>query len=254
MYFSEQALAQLQQGLAEVPAKKRTLQQRYIDHRFEQERATEFSNHGFIRRVATMARCIENVFALIPPEQSEPVSRDTRRDAEINIQASFFNTFAAVDNLAWVWVVERNVRQPNGACLPENYVGLRRANRMVREALPRQLRQAIERHDEWFAMIDNYRHALAHRIPLYIPPYCVLAENEARHNELDTLILQAVASGELKELCRFRMEQAGMRVFQPVMQHSFGERARSLVFHPQLLANFNTVDELGNAMLDAIQA
>jgi hypothetical protein len=36
------------------------------------------------------------------------------------------------------------------------------------------------------------------------------------------------------------------------MQYSFGEGARPLVSHPQLLANFNTIEELGRKFLDAL--
>ena len=36
------------------------------------------------------------------------------------------------------------------------------------------------------------------------------------------------------------------------MTHSFTENANRIVFHPQLLADFNTIDELGRKMLEEL--
>lgn len=254
MYFTEVALADMRRELATVRGKQLALQERYLTHTFVQERAREFAHHGFARRLKTLARCIENVFELIPPEQEAPVDSETRNDAEINIQASVFNVFAAADNLAWIWVVERGVRQANGAELPDAWVGLRQGNRAVREALPAGLRVSVQRFDQWFDMVDNYRHALAHRIPLYIPPFGVDPANEVAYRQLEAGKLEALARGDPAEHDRLRAEQAAMEFFRPLMIHSFGEGARPLVFHPQLLANFNTVEELGQLFIDALRA
>lgn len=253
MYFTRQALADLRREVATVPAKQAALQERYLRHAFAEERAKEFAHHGFVRRLKTLARCIENVFALIPPECIEPVDREIRNDAEINIQASVFNVFAAADNLAWIWVVEKRVRRADGTELPEAWVGLRRGNRTVRSALPVGLRTTIERFDNWFDVVDNYRHALAHRIPLYIPPYNVDPANEAAYTQLEMRKNLALAEGNLADHDRARAEQRRMEFFRPWMLHSFGEGARPLVFHPQILANFNTIEELGRELLDALE-
>jgi hypothetical protein len=41
-------------------------------------------------------------------------------------------------------------------------------------------------------------------------------------------------------------------VFSPVMTHSFGENTNHIVFHAQILADFNTVEELGRIMLEEL--
>lgn len=254
MYYSAEALADMRREFATVRPKQLALQQRYLTHAFAQERAREFAHHGFARRLKTLARCIENVFDLIPIEQVAPVDSRTRNDAEINIQASVFNVFAAADNLAWIWVLERGVRQANGADLPDTWVGLRQGNRAVREALPADLRNSVQQFDQWFDMVDNYRHALAHRIPLYIPPFGVDSANERAYQQLEVSKHEALARGDRAEHDRMRAEQAALEFFRPWMIHSLGEGARPLVFHPQLLANFNTVEELGRLLINALDA
>jgi len=40
--------------------------------------------------------------------------------------------------------------------------------------------------------------------------------------------------------------------FRPWVQHSFEEKAKPVVFHAQMLSDFNTVDELSRKMLDEL--
>ncbi len=249
-YYSDEALADLQRELRSIAGKHAALQARYLNRVFRHDRAKEFAHHGYVRRLKTLARCIENVFTLIPPERTEPVDREVRSDAEINIQTSVFNVFAAADNLAWIWVTERAVTQNDGSELPDTWVGLRRTNRAVRGSLPQELREYVAGMDDWFDMVDNYRHALAHRIPLYIPPYNVDPVNEAAYQALEAAKNAALFGGNLQEHERLSAAQQQMEFFRPWMLHSIGEGARPLVFHPQLLANFNTIEEMGRKVLD----
>lgn len=253
-YFSDNALGQLRREFDTVSGKKAVLQERYLQQHFCQDRAREFAHHGYIRRLGILARCIENVFALIPPDRTEPVDKEVRWDAEINIQASFFNVFGAVDNLAWIWVKEKNVKRSDGSELPDQRVGLRIPNRDVRASLPKSFLDYLTGLDDWFDMVDNYRHALAHRIPLYIPPFVVDPEDKKRHQNLEQEKYRELLEGNLVKHGRIQAEQKELEIFRPWMQHSFGEQARPLVFHPQLLSNFATIEEMGRKFLDALGA
>ena len=253
-YFTDEALAQLRAEVATVPNKLAALQERYLLRGFQNERAKEFAQNGYVRRLNVLARCIENVFALIPPERTEPVERDVRRDAEIQIQASVFNVFGAADNLAWIWVSEKGIRRANGSEIPHTRIGLRPANEEVRALLPQALRDYVAGFDAWFDAIDNYRHALAHRIPLYIPPFMVDPAEADRYQALEQAKNAALLAGNLPEHGRLRAEQATLEFFRPWMQHSFGEQAQPMVFHPQLLANFNTIEEMGRTFAGALDA
>jgi hypothetical protein len=42
--------------------------------------------------------------------------------------------------------------------------------------------------------------------------------------------------------------------FFPWIQHSYEEKAKPAVFHPQLIADFHTIEELGLKMLDELKA
>jgi hypothetical protein len=107
-YFKPEQLVDLQEKLATIERKySRLLLAFSNNHRFEKETAWEYANQGFMRRVGTLRRCIENAFSLVPPETEEIPNRQMLHDAQINVQAFFANVYGCLDNLAWVWVYER---------------------------------------------------------------------------------------------------------------------------------------------------
>jgi hypothetical protein len=79
--------------------------------------------------------CINRVFHLIPTHQKDLPKRNNLFDATVNIQAFVFNVFGTLDNLAWIWVTEREVTKADGALLPPAQIGLGKGYKLVREAL-----------------------------------------------------------------------------------------------------------------------
>lgn len=175
-----------------------------------------------------------------------------RNDAQIYIQASIFNTFGAAENLAWIWVIEKAITKEDGSALPNYLVGLRKSNKVVRKSLPQAFQDYLAGMDEWFDALDDFRHPLAHRIPLYIPPFIVTTDNEAAYSALEDHKARASVLGDLEDYNRVDAEQGSLEEFRPWMQHSFIEESKRMVFHPQLLANFNTIEEMGRKLLEAL--
>ena len=67
------------------------------------DHAREYAVNGLARRIQTISRCIMQVYKILPPDQSEIPEIDTVYDAMIYIQAAIFNTYGALDNLAFIW-------------------------------------------------------------------------------------------------------------------------------------------------------
>jgi hypothetical protein len=250
MYFTEKALKDLKREYAGITGKHAALMQAYLGREYKNARAKEFAQHGFLRRVKSMARSITNVFTLLPPERSDPPGSEERHDAEINIQAFLFNTFAATDNLAWIWVGERNITKPDGTELAQSQVGLRKQR--IRESFAAEFLAYLETLDAWFGHLENFRHALAHRIPLYIPPYMIDPKDEKAYRDLEAAMNAAMGRYDFEEYERLSAAQKKLAFFRPWMTHSFSEKSKNVVFHAQLLADFNTIDELGRKMLEEL--
>jgi hypothetical protein len=183
MYFTEKALQDLKREYETIQPKHAALMEAYLGRDYKDERAKEFAQHGFLRRIKSMARSIANVFTLLAPERTSIPSSEERHDAEINIQAFLFNTFAATDNLAWVWIAEKNIRRPDGSEIPHRQIGLRKQR--IRESFSADFQAYLQSLDQWFGHLEDFRHALAHRIPLYIPPYMLDPKEAKAYRELE---------------------------------------------------------------------
>jgi hypothetical protein len=209
---------------------------------------------GFIRRTDTLRRCIASLFSLLPPDFEGLPTEERVKDAEIVLQSFVFNLFGCADNLAWIWVEEAGVTRDGALPLPSTWVGLGSKCTTVRQSLSQELRDLLRARQDWFVHMETLRHALAHRIPLYIPRYAVTPENRAEYEMLDQQITEAVLTGNIERADQLKGRQDQLKFFRPVVTHSFTENAPIIALHPQTLADFNTVHEMGIAFLTALRA
>jgi hypothetical protein len=254
LIFSQAELAKLQSGKDEAEGKSLAVLEAYLRHAFRSERGREHAHHGFLRRLKTLSRCLDNVYRILPPDRLEPPTSEERYDASISIQAFVLNCFGCFDNLAWIWVNETNLKKEDGESLPNTWVGLGEKNTAIRKSLPKGLQEYLAKLDaEWFKNLESFRHALAHRIPLYIPPSLLIGDKAKEYTDLENRMQEAMRAGDFAEYDRLQAEQDKLETFAPLMTHSYEEGARTIVFHAQLLADFNTVIEVGEKLLGALQ-
>lgn len=253
MFFSDEQIQQLWDGYQAAHINHQQLLRDFVlVQPFRTEKANEFINHGFSRRAFTLVRCIDNIYENCPPNQRDLLPSDKRKDIEINLQAFLFNVFGCLDNLAWTWVAERAVNRQDGSALPNSHVGLRPTNSTVRDSLPENIQQRLFEMNDWFKYLEDFRHALAHRIPLYIPPYGVVEGQAELHRRLEIDRENALREERQNDYEEIERQLAELRFFYPVFTHSFSERALRVVFHSQIIADFNTVHEIANLILNEL--
>jgi hypothetical protein len=226
----------------------------YLSLRLTNEAAHEYVRHGVIRRLGTLKRCIENIYSIYPPETSDKPCRDECIDLAINLQSFIFNVFGCIDNLAWIWVKEKKVKDNRGRPLRDQQVGLRPGCTAVRETFSAEFQESLTSRDGWFGYLENYRHALAHRIPLYVAPYTLRRAKLDEHNELERRKSEAHQQRDFDLWVRLDAEQEALGTFTPWMMHSFSENAAPVPFHYQILADWNTVVEMADQFLKEINS
>jgi hypothetical protein len=129
--------------------------------------------------------CIDSVFIYLKPDEDKVPKFDILLEVTMNLQAFVFNTFGSLDNIASIWIFEKEVKGDDGKPIPRKWVGLGPGNEQVRKSLSKDFQQYLTTLDEWFRVLQDFRHALAHRIPLYIPPYVISGEKLAEYKQLD---------------------------------------------------------------------
>jgi len=199
---------------------------------------------------------MDKVYDLIDPADANP-PRDNITDASIFLQAFVFNVFGAVDNFARLWVWEKGVLNRKGNPLSNRQIGLMPSYDIVRESLSVPFQEYLTATAPWFEYLENYRHALAHRIPLYIPPSRLNDEAAARYHELEAAQVAALKAREHDRFDELFDAQAALGVFEPWMMHSYGpndDDARPVMFHGQMICDLATLVEIGEKMVDELDA
>ncbi len=253
MYFGYKALEELRRTHKQVAWKCQCLVGSYQSRNYKDSRAREYAVQGFSRRLKTLVRCIDNVFKILPPDRADLPSMNELFDAMINIQAFVFNSFGSIDNLAWIWVWEKPVRKEDGSEIPKFKVGLGKGEKykFVRDTFS-EFQQHLTGLNDWFDHLEEWRHALAHRIPLYVTPYSIPKDKEALYRQLEDRKIEAIKCGDFAECKRLKAEQDALGTFLPEMRHSFEEQSGAVSFHPQLLTDFLTIEGLAQKMLEEL--
>jgi hypothetical protein len=228
-YFSKERVAELHAGLEEVHRQFAVLRENMCLRTYKTERGDEFAKHGFCRRLDTLVRSIDCVYELLPPDREEIPKRDVVVDAAIAIQAFTMNAFGCLDNIAWVLVYEKGIKGKGGKELERLEVGLGKKN--VRDSLSKEFHAFLDGKQDWFGNLINFRDSLAHRIPLYIPPYVVPKPNIPKYNELEKAKWQEPAKSDPVEYEKVKVAQLALCQFVPGMTHSIFEQSPQIEFH-----------------------
>jgi hypothetical protein len=144
-------------------------------------------------------------------------SRDMVVDATIAIQAFVLNAFGCLDNLAWIWVEEKPVTDKNGDQLNPTRVGLGKKSTEVRASFSPAFVAYLDKRQSWVDdHLKGFRDALAHSIPLYIPPFIVDPKHIDEYNRLETESGAALGRFDFHGYDKLQTKQKELGFYQPL--------------------------------------
>ncbi len=249
MYFSQENIQGLENAHAEVEGKCQALLIAFATRTYGEKQAAEFAIHGFTRRLKTMNRCIDNIYRICPPGIDRKPSFEELSDLAINLQAFVLNVYGSLDNLAWVWVKEKGILNKKGNSLTNAEIGFTKKYKAIRNSFSSEFQSYLGTLDKWFKHVEDFRHSLAHRIPLYVPPYVSNEEEVKSARELAALRTEALRKHKFDEYKHLTDKIETLGKFVPWMTHSFGENSPQAVFHAQIIADWNTVVQIAQNFL-----
>ena len=212
---------------------------------FRSARAEKIARTGFVRRIGYLEHALVRLSEIYPPNLTG-ASRDIVRDAELLLQVFVMNVFGAIDNLAFIWALERKVTAPDGRQLSKQetvFIGTR--SKQIRESLTPMVRSTIDSASEWFKLIGAYRHGVAHQIPIYIPRL-LTKEDQQEAEGLDLALKAAFADGDRSKWGELFDKRHTLGDFGGLMALDGVEKP--LVLHPQVVCDLATVVELGEVI------
>ena len=154
-HYRPDQLAQLREGCQAVAQGYERMLGEYLTVSLSNEAAREYARHGFVRRLGTLKRCIENVYSIYPPERFDKPSRNECLDLAINLQSFMFNVFGCIDNLAWVWVKDREIQDKQGRPLRAQQVGLRSGCVDVYQTFSPDFQKYLVSREKWFGYLED---------------------------------------------------------------------------------------------------
>ncbi|WP_024299669.1 hypothetical protein [Methylomicrobium lacus] len=208
-------------------------------------RVKEHLLHGAARRIRVLRRSIENVFYLFPPSAQCPLPRMDLDDVQINLHAFVINLSGIFDNWAWAYVLRHNLEAKIGGRMK---VGLFLES--TRRYLPSELRECLSSKESsgWHGdYLKSFRDALAHRIPLYVPPAQFTPAERERYSRLESEKVECIRAMNWARLEEIDREQPAIGAPCFTFLHSFAEDAAPtmLYLHPQILTDARSVVEVG---------
>lgn len=212
------------------------------------EEAAEYLRFGVGRRLSVMKHCLNTVFDLFPPQEVKPLRAEQLNVVQISLQAFVINLSGIFDNFAWAFVLRHGLqlreladkrgdpdRMKIGMFTPATQAFL--PAELVAWATSPQIKA-------WQAdYLKAYRDALAHRIPLYIPPSRLTDAEAKRFSEIQTLELELIEAHNFDELERVRAERDALGKSYPIYLET--PKGRRVMLHPQMLCDGLTVLEFG---------
>jgi hypothetical protein len=214
------------------------------------EKARQYVIQGMCRRLITIRRCITNIFTVFPVNRDEFLTDDERSDVETYLHAFFINVHGLLDNLAWVYFLERNVaiikptevlsyrdELKRGSAIRRSDVGI--FLRKSHEHFPDEVRSYLtsDAMTAWHqAYAKNYRDALAHQIPLYVPPSIVPSEYGDLYVQFDA----AMKKGDFESAYPLYEEIICAGDLCPAFAYSLSGEAPAVPLHPQIIVDAKT--------------
>jgi len=212
---------------------------RDVESLLTQERAREHITYGAARRLMVITRCVKNIFTIFPVRRTKLLSDDERIDLEINLHAFLIHVHGLPDNLAWAYISEREI--------PMNSRDVGLFQKKTRAHLPIELQENLDRFSSWHLdYAKNYRDALAHRIPPYLPPATWLPEHEQEFKDIHQQAEQAMRKGNFDLALELDERKYAVGIIHPAILHSFlDEKACGpVLLHPQVIVDARTILEI----------
>jgi hypothetical protein len=179
--------------------------------------------------------CIDKIFNILPPDYKSIPSQDLTREATIFLQCFFINTYGILDNFARILAEEKGASLSVQDKRSASFLS-RQGRKKIKKITPKAISSffADPNIQKWTGYLCDFRHALAHRIPLYIPSQMIPEDKEADYQAME-------AQKTLHNFDKIEVLQMELAEFVPMTTHSFGEQSHGLIFHTQIVADWNTI-------------
>lgn len=250
MNYTKESIARLNEERSKVAGRLSALMVTSLqeEQKVAVEEVVEYLRFGVGRRLSMMNHCLNTVFDLFPPQKVKPLRSEQLSVVQISLQAFVINLSGIFDNFAWAFVLRHGLQLKELSDKKGNpdrmKIGM--FNPATQAFLPAELLAWINdaQIKAWQRdYLKIYRDALAHRIPLYIPPSRLTDAEARRFGEIQTREIELIEGHQFGELDELRAERDALGMSCPIYLET--PKGREVMLHPQMLCDGLTVLEFG---------
>jgi len=254
MSYDKENVKKIKEKYNEIDHISKQLMQRLLSLRLKltNEKAFEYLMQGVGRRLNILTKCLHNIFRIFPVEKTDLLPLEDLTDLDINLHAFIVNISGILENIGWVFVYENDLLgNPKEGKINKHGVGL--FNKKTQIYLNSKLNKYLNsgRMQAWYTEYSkNYRDALAHRIPLYVPPSALNKEEQEQFMILERQLWDFSSSEAILQHDEILKKQSRLGRACPLFVHSLDEGSKPLFLHAQVIADFITIEEIINKFCD----
>jgi len=205
-----------------------------------------FLQYGVGRRVTDMFEAYRAIILTAHEGRKKPLRNEEQQAFSRDLNAFYINLRGILDNLAFCFLHERQPDQRQN--LRDTDVGLfsvkfRKVVTAFSEIEPR-----ISVHDQWNRDIKSRRDPAAHRIPLYLPPSLVTAQEAERAQQILLARDESIRSGRLEEASGLFDQAMGLGRFFPYFLHHPDDGP--IPIYPTIPNDVAHLVEIANSVMD----
>lgn len=250
MFYGKDHISQLQDKFDKIDNIYARLVEKlaFLQSELKNGKAQEYLLQGVGRRLSVLTRCIHNIYEIFPVDRTELLRKEELTDLDINLHAFFININAILDNLAWVIIHENDLLgKPKEGRVSRSSVGL--FNKKTQEHLNPKLCAYLSssKIQAWYRNYSkNYRDALAHRIPPYVPPSALNKVEKEEYLSLEKELCDYSSPENIKKYDGISKKQSQLGNPCFFFAHAYSEGGKPILLHAQIIADFATIEEIIN--------
>ncbi len=244
MIYSQKQVLEINQTLCLISSEYADILLKYTQKNWLDARIYEFAVHGFSRRLKILRACIFNAFEICPLQNTSKLEDDSIENLTINLHAFYINLYGALENLAWVWTLNFYIKDKDNSVINFSEIGFSKKYKKFRLTCSIKILEKLAEYENWYSGLENFRHALAHRIPLYVPPVGRTPNERDKYNALIQKQNNYFEKMDLDGVAKTQEEIDDIGKFIPKMKHSWLEKSDEIKFHEQILRDWKVICEL----------
>jgi hypothetical protein len=173
--------------------------------------------YGALRRVSMIVNSYNSLRAVCHYDRTKPLSPESRRDLDRDINMVYINIRGVMDNLAWSFLLEKDSQVIKNLNLEKKKTLVGLFSKDIRKASPHNFWKIInDKYGNWAKEFATKRDPAAHGLPMYVIPKFFESDDQRELAEkLDGDAMNAILNNQFELAEDLSLQSQNLGTFKP---------------------------------------